>query len=128
MPSCPLANYPSLTVNQDILPSVLSWEGSVTQSVCGFLEGTTGGPTVFYNGSDPFLETVVVGSPWDGNWKAFSTGSNQSWADNSPFCSPGTNGRISQLPKGYQQSILLFQRENGQGGITGTFDSSSYMQ
>ena len=124
-----LANYPSLTINQDILPSVLSWEGSFTQSVRGFSEGTTGGPTVFYNGSDPFLETVVVGSPWNGNWKAFSAGNNQNWADESPFWSPGTSGRISQLPKGYQQSILLFQSENEQGGITGTLsDWGSAMQ
>lgn len=116
-----LANYPSFQVH---LPDALSWRGSFIQSVRGMSEGTQGGPTVFYNGSDPALETVVVGSPWNFVWKSFSAGDNRSWrGGKSSYWTPGTSGRIARLPKGYRQSILLYQRPNGKGGITGTIDA-----
>jgi hypothetical protein len=129
-----LANYPSLRVSQDRIPNALSWEGSFTQSVRGFSEGTTGGPTVFFNADDDtttdngngtavLLETVIVGSPWNGNWKAFSAGSNQNWAGEANYWSPGTSGRIDVLPKGFQQSILLYERSDGHKGITATMSS-----
>jgi hypothetical protein len=41
-------------------PSALSWEGSFVQSVRGLSTGPQGGPTVFYNASDPSLKNVVV--------------------------------------------------------------------
>jgi hypothetical protein len=116
-----LTNYPSLQVH---LPNALSWHGSFTQSIRSMSKGTQGGPTVFYNASDPNLSTVVVGSPWNFIWKSFSAGDNQNWrGDNAPHWSPGTSGRISRLPKGYRQSILLYQRNDGKGGITGTIDA-----
>ena len=131
-----LANYPALRVMQDRLPNALSWEGSFTQSVRGFSKGTSGGPTVFFNGNDKdttsakngtaktvLLETVVVGSPWNGNWKAFSAGNSQNWANKSNYWSPGTSGRIETLPKGYQQSILIYERTDNHHGIAATMSS-----
>ena len=133
-----LANYPSLRVMQDILPNALSWEGSFTQSVRRFSEGTSGGPTVFFNGNENettrstaengtaktvLFETVVVGSPWNGRWKAFSAGNGQNWANESNYWTPGTSGRIDTLPKGYQQSILLYERNDDHHGIAATMSS-----
>jgi len=118
-----LANYPSLQVSPQQLPNALSWQGSFIQSVRGFSEGTIGGPTVFYNASDRAMKTVVVGSPWNGNWKAFSAGNNQNWAGSDSFWSPGTSGRIALLPQGYRQSVMLYQRNDGHTGITATMSS-----
>ncbi|CAB9515401.1 expressed unknown protein [Seminavis robusta] len=113
-----MTRYPSLIPSSILLPDALSWHGSFTQSIRGFSEGTQGGPTVFFNASDPSLNTVIVGSPWGGNWKSFSAGNN-----NGLYWAPGTSGRIKELPPLYKQSILLFQRTIGKGGgITGTLD------
>jgi hypothetical protein len=122
-----LTNYPSLTVSKQHLPNALSWQGSFARSVRGFSEGTLGGPTVFFDGSDPGLGTVVVGSPWLGSiWKSFSAGDNSNWRGGSPYWSPGTSGRITRLPKSYRQTIMLYQQVGGnnnkRGGITATID------
>jgi len=45
-------------------PSALSWEGSFVQSVRRLSVGPQGGPTVFYDASDPGLKNVVVASPF----------------------------------------------------------------
>ena len=121
-----LANYPSLQADETQLPNTLSWQGSFTQSIRGFSEGTPGGPTVFYSaddiGTSTLMETVIIGSPWNGNWKAFSAGNNHNWAGED-YWSPGTSGRIVTLPEGYHQSILLYQRNDGHKGITATMSS-----
>lgn len=113
-----MTRYPSLQAH---LPHALSWEGSFTQSKQHLSIGRRGGPTVFYNGTDPNLETVVVGGPWKFIWKSFSAGDNQNWrkSDDTTYWAPGTSGRISEIPKGYRQSILLYQGQ----GITSTIDS-----
>ena len=120
-----MTNYPSLRYSTRYLPDALSWQGSFIQSVRGFSEGTEGGPTVFYNASDPNLEYVIIGSPWGGNWKSFSAGYNHDWKGEFAYWAPGTSGRIQQLPKRYKQSILLYQREGWAhpGGITATMAS-----
>jgi hypothetical protein len=108
-------------------PSILSWEGSFVQSVRRLSEGPRGGPTVFYNASDPSLETVIVASPFGNNnqnrtnnWNTFTAGNNKDWTGTLPAFSPGTSGRISRIPGGFQQSFLLY--EGSQGGITSTLD------
>jgi hypothetical protein len=112
-----------------LLPSALSWQGSFVQSVRGFSQGPTGGPTVLYNASDPSLATVVVASQFGSNnrhngrntknyWNSFTAGNNKDWTGSYPAFAPGTSGRISIIPQGFQQSFLLF--EGSQGGITGT--------
>jgi hypothetical protein len=116
-PEGSLANFPifvqsSSQNNPYSLPSVLSWQGSFVQSVRGYSMGPKGGPTVFYNSSDPNLSTVIVASPFGGNWKAFTAGNNQDWKGSSAF-SPGTSGRISSLPKDFKQSFLLHQAKHG---------------
>jgi hypothetical protein len=115
-----MAHYPSLRPSPKEIPNALSWHGSFTQSVRGFSEGSQGGPTVFFNASDPGLSTVIVGSPWRGNWKSFSAGQTKNWAGEAGYWSPGTSGRIVQVPPNYTQTILLYQASSG---ITATLDS-----
>jgi hypothetical protein len=112
-----LTNYPSLIASPSLLGSAVSWHGSFAQSFRAPSTGPRGGPTVFYNASDPTLETVVVASPWNGHWKTYTAGSGRDWQDQVDTWAPGTSARIVSLPQGFQQSILLFQ---GQGGITNT--------
>lgn len=118
------------------LPDALSWEGSFVQSVRGFSAGQTGGPTIFYNASDPSLTTVVVASPYSSRrrtgdtqnapttrtatWNTFTAGNNKDWTGTLGAFSPGTSGRISNIPLGFRQSQLLFHGSGG--GITATLD------
>jgi hypothetical protein len=114
-----------------VLPSALSWEGSFIQSVRGFSTGPTGGPTVFFNASDPSLGTVVVASPYNfrrrdftanltSTWNTFTAGNGKDWTGNVGAFSPGTTGRITSIPPGFGQSLLLYQ--GSAGGITATLD------
>ena len=122
------------------LPSALSWQGSFVQSVRGLSVGPKGGPTVFYNASDPALATVVVASPFfvgfgggrescrrashDNNkchhhhFNEFTAGNNRDWTGTIPSFSPGRSGRLTRIPPGSSQSILLYEGSNG--GITST--------
>jgi hypothetical protein len=115
------------------LPSALSWQGSFVQSVRGLSVGPKGGPTVFYNASDPALATVVVASPffdWFGgrhcnpshnkchHFNEFTAGNNRDWTGTIPSFSPGRSGRLTKIPSGSSQSILLY--EGSKGGITST--------
>lgn len=128
-----------------ILPSALSWEGSFVQSVRGFSAGPTGGPTVFFNASDPSLSTVVVASPYNfrrrgstgsnskgpanmtSTWNTFTAGNGKDWTGNVGAFSPGTSGRIASIPPGFGQSFLLYQGSGS--GITATLDEwGSLMQ
>lgn len=113
-----MVHFPSLNTNTAILPSVLSWEGSFIQGVNRHSVGPRGGPTVFYNASDPFFQHVLVASGWGGNWKTYSSGEQQQrHKNNNSIWSPGTSGRITSLPVNYKQSIILHA---GYGGITST--------
>jgi hypothetical protein len=116
-PDGPMTNFPSLAVS-GLLPNALSWQGSFVQGVDGYSKGPTGGPTVFYNASDPLLTTVVVGSVWGGNWKAFSAGQGTDWNGTDGYWAPGTSGRITSLPKGFRQSVIL----HASSGITAALD------
>ncbi|KAL3917479.1 MAG: hypothetical protein SGILL_004695 [Bacillariaceae sp.] len=122
-----------------LLPDTLSWQGSFVQSVRGLSEGSAGGPTVFYNASDPYLNNVIIASQMgagiitshsdDGRrlWNTFTAGNNRDWSNTRPALSPGTSGRITSLPSGYQQNIILYQGSHG--GITSTLDEwGSFMK
>jgi hypothetical protein len=133
------------------LPSALSWQGSFVQSVRGLSVGPKGGPTVFYNASDPVLATVIVASPFfDGfgggrescghtshsknnnnnnnnshnkchhyhHFNEFTAGNNRDWTGTIPSFSPGRSGRLTKIPPGRSQSMLLY--EGSRGGITST--------
>ena len=114
-------------------PSALSWQGSFVQSVRGLSVGLEGGPTVFYNASDPTLENVVVVSPFVNSlfqgkncspshqchhYTEFTAGNNKDWTGTIPSYSPGRSGRLTKIPPGSSQSILLYQ--GSKGGITST--------
>ncbi|MGK3755239.1 MAG: hypothetical protein ACI8RD_007548 [Bacillariaceae sp.] len=135
-------------------PSALSWAGSFVQSVRGLSTGSQGGPTVFYNASDPFLKNVVMASQFffskttnnpyhslnkirqhrntkksntKNHWSTFTAGNNKDWTGRNSAFSPGISGRIKSMPPGFSQSILLY--EGSQGGITATLDEwGSIMQ
>lgn len=116
-----LANFPTFVESPEFqnsasaLPSRFSWHGSFVQSVRGYSTGPVGGPTIFYNASDSALSTVIIASPFGGNWKAYTAGDHKDWKG-SPAFSPGTSGRITSLPNDFRQSFLLYQAR--QGGIT----------
>jgi hypothetical protein len=97
--------------------SYLSWHGSFVQSVRGLSTGPLGGPTVFYNKSDPELKHVMIGSPWriNNHFKSFTAGTNQDYKGN-PAWAPGSSARITNLPENFSQSFLLYRGKHG--GIT----------
>ncbi|KAL3909493.1 MAG: hypothetical protein SGILL_008068, partial [Bacillariaceae sp.] len=113
-------------VVSSLLPDTLSWQGSFVQSVRGLSEGSAGGPTIFYNGSDPLLNNVIVASQMGATiakssdtrryWNTFTAGNNMDWSNTRQAFSPGTSGRIKTLPPGYQQNILIYEAR----GITST--------
>lgn len=114
----PTFSIPSNGSNQsNVLPSVLSWHGSFVQSIHGFSTGTRGGPTLFYNYSDPFLSTVIVSSHFGGNPKSATAGSGTDWQGHTAYA-PGLSGKITELPKGFRHSHLLYM--GSRGGITDT--------
>ena len=119
------------------LPSALSWEGSFVQSVRRLSTGPQGGPTVFYNASDPRLKTVVVTSPFFSSinennnnggvyrhrrhhFNEFTAGNNKDWSGKISAFSPGMSGRLKRVPPGSSQSIILYEGSNG--GITATLE------
>ena len=113
-----IANFPAFTTNT--LPNTLSWEGSFVgaQHNRGLdVTGPTGGPTVFFDASDPKLATVVVMSPLD-NFKAWSAGPGTTWDGTTPAFAPGTAGTITSIPAGFTHTMLL--RVGTKGGITAT--------
>jgi hypothetical protein len=122
-------------------PSALSWKGSFVQSVRGLSTGPRGGPTVFYNASDPALSSVVVASPFFGflgrtncnashpchHFNEFTAGNNKDWSGKFSAFSPGQSGRLTRIPAGSSQSILLY--EGSRSGITSTIQEwGSIMQ
>eukprot|EP00980_Cylindrotheca_fusiformis_P000349 scaffold91_cov127-Cylindrotheca_fusiformis.AAC.9 len=115
-------NFPTFLLHPEEVTSswsYLSWHGSFVQSVRGLSTGPLGGPTVFYNASDPDLKVVLVGSPWRNDnpfFKSFTAGTNRDWKGR-PAWAPGTSARIQHIPKGFTQSFILYQSKNG-GGIT----------
>lgn len=100
-----MAHWPAFRASS--LPSAMSWQGTFMNPVNQVSQGPNGGPVVFYNSSDEELSTVIVASVWNGNWKPFSSGDGLDWDGKPVLWAPGTSGRIEELPKGYQQSVLL---------------------
>jgi hypothetical protein len=124
-PETSMTNFPTFLLsssNSTRNPqwSYLSWHGSFVQSVRGLSIGPLGGPTVFYNASDPELKEVIVGSPWNNNknknlFKSFTAGTNHDWRGRSAWA-PGTSARITDMPSNFTQSFILYQAKHG--GIT----------
>jgi hypothetical protein len=113
-PDTSITNFPTLF---DVSShDYLSWTGSFVQSTREFSRGPNGGPTVFYNSSDSGLSTVIVGSPLNKPFKAFTAGSNQDWRGRGPAWAPGTSARIEYLPTNYSQTYILYEGS----GITST--------
>ena len=102
-PEGSMMNFPALTLaSESLLPNVLSWEGTFIRKIEGrSSRGARGGPIVFYG------KNVVVGSPWGGNWKAFTAGQGTDWSGKPGYWAPGISGRITSLPAGFRQAILL---------------------
>ncbi|CAK0845740.1 unnamed protein product [Prorocentrum cordatum] len=99
-----IVNFPAFT--RVSLANTLSWEGSFVQGKLDqWSTGPRGGPTVFFNSSDPELRTVVVASALD-NFKATSAGPGRTWNGTRAWV-PGTPGTIVSLPKGWTQTFLL---------------------
>ena len=137
-PNEAMTNFPSFVrddTSSVALPSVLSWQGSFMHALHDYSIGSVGGPTVFYNSFDNKLSNVIVGSPFSStttdddndvgrhtHWKTFTAGNNQDWSrlKKQVVWSPGTSGRITELPNGFKQSIILYQGSNG--GITSTME------
>jgi hypothetical protein len=126
-PETSMTNFPTFLLsssNSTSNPqwSYLSWHGSFVQSVRGLSTGPLGGPTVFYDASDPELKEVIVGSPWNNNnnnnknlFKSFTAGTNHDWRGR-PAWAPGTSARITDMPSNFTQSFILYQAKHG--GIT----------
>ncbi len=111
-------------------PSALSWEGTFIQGVRRLSVGPRGGPTVLFNSSDPTLANVVAASPFFDlklsqnfsssrhHFNQFTAGNNLDWTGNIPSFSLGRSGRLTSVPPGSSQSILMYQ--GSKGGITST--------
>jgi hypothetical protein len=116
-----ITNWPAFTTSAaDKLTDTLSWAGSFVGANIGTFEknsqGPQGGPTVFFNHTDPLLETVVVGSALN-NFKSTSAGPGTIW-DGSTGWAPGIPATIKQLPAGWEQKFVL--HAGSTGGITAT--------
>ena len=113
-----IANFPAL--ENSTLPNTLSWAGSFVgaQVNAGYrVTGSTGGPTVFFDGTDAAFKNVVIISPLD-HFKAASAGPGTAADGVSPAFAPGTTGTITSIPAGFVHTFVM--RAGDAGGVTAT--------